>query len=838
MASIYGTDEERRMALQKYMLMKRKVPSNRVVEAVKNALMKNKKKGKMSMMVQAPYGWGVPSDELMGVGQDDQQQEYVPEDTEYYPGNQEAPETVIDMDQQAAAQVTEDMDYTDQSADAGEQMANQDYEQYEYQDDQQRYDESQQYDQETDIIDQSQPEIYDASNYPGQVAPMDMPQDYPPDFTPEVPGFPNPSVISPMTPPATPPPQPINAPIISILPPAAPSVQPPTMKSTADTNAAAAALKAARAKAAQAAAEQNASQAARVSQAVKDAQAAKAAQAAQAAKAAQAAAAAQSAAAARANQARVNAAQADQAAKVAQAIKAARDAQAAAQAVQASKDAQAVQAAKVAQAEQAAAKLQAAHVAQQKALDEVKAKAAAMSQKSSTQPLTYDDLMKTKKAADAYTAATAATNKAVAQATTITIPKSIPTDKWVKNPNGIEWDMHHDSVSKKYQVRVKDSMFPINNPNTGQNFIVTHLIPDAKDAYVVATNLTTTQLAQARMKAVKGGTPVLMTGYGRLRNSFNQQRGSNTYPFNQQRGSNIFNKKKGYNGEIVNGVLKIPGGFWTPKKKLNKLVNLLHSKIKPPARPIQNHGNIPNYELEDRRMGEVGHHHHGGRRRGGGGWGPDYYPYYPDYWLYDQPDVVYVEQTDSALTGDVGKGHPGGGRRMSRLDPYYDPYYYPQDVIYTDALEGVPLPGQVQGDASEFFESQEEEQRQLLKATGVDAPFTEEEEQRQLLQATGVRWQEEYGATVAPPTYTDYRPTDALSHEPAQVADPMQDSQWYKVDEAAEWMEQEQGRRAEYERWVESELAKRGMTREDLYKPPEERKENKDDEQWWKPVGT
>jgi hypothetical protein len=429
MANIYGSEAERRMSLQSYMLMKKKIPSKNIVQAIKDTL-RGKKKKSSKMMVQGPHGWvGVPSDELMGTkGYDyfdyaeypqfDYHQFGESNPTEYWPGNQEAQETMIDLDEQAAAQVIQDYDFTDASADAGQRAADANADMMDARDNQQRAQEAPIYDQEIKQIDAGQPKVSAASNYPGRIPPMDMPISFPSNITPEIPGR--------------------------------------------------------------------------------------------------------------------------------------------------------VQVAK-----------------------------------------------------------------------------------------------------------------------------------------------TTAQAVQDLFKTLKGRK---MVKTGRV-----------------------------------------------------------------------NQNSIPDYELEDRRT--LGKHHHGGR--GGGGWG--YGPYYPyDYWMYAQPEVVYVEQVDDVTkqSGDIGKGGGGGGRRMSRLDPYYypyDPYYYPPP----------------------------------------DAVYVEEQ---------GARWQEEFGDG-----YTDYRPTDPLSNEPAQVADPMQDSQWYKIDDAAEWVEQEHGRRAAYQEWIVNELAKRGMTIDDLFKKPEDRAgskpESNEDDQWWKPVG-
>jgi hypothetical protein len=107
------------------------------------------------------------------------------------------------------------------------------------------------------------------------------------------------------------------------------------------------------------------------------------------------------------------------------------------------------------------------------------------------------------------------------------LESKIVNDAWVKNPQGVEYNLHLDSVSKKWQVRVKVAQYPKNDPKLGQSFIVAYLIPSKIDAYNKAMAITSSILLEIRLKGKKGGVPAL-SGYGRL--VYNSRYGSLIYP--------------------------------------------------------------------------------------------------------------------------------------------------------------------------------------------------------------------------------------------------------------------------------------------------------------------
>jgi len=118
-------------------------------------------------------------------------------------------------------------------------------------------------------------------------------------------------------------------------------------------------------------------------------------------------------------------------------------------------------------------------------------------------------------------------------------------NKWITNPQGVEINVVQSSKDK-YDVRLRDSLYPKNNPKTGQNYVVAYVFPTTAQAFDSAQKITTAQRIQALTKAVKGGAPVL-TGYIRF--------GRVMY-----RGRPIYHKPiyhNEYGNEIVNGELMI-----------------------------------------------------------------------------------------------------------------------------------------------------------------------------------------------------------------------------------------------------------------------------------------
>jgi hypothetical protein len=834
MTNIYGTEEEKRLALQRYMLMKKKVPAQavrnipnqNVVQAVRNALSKKKR---LPMMVQAPIGWSVPHDELMGVPDvevpDDDffdyaeytqfgQDEYS-DQTEYYPGVQEDPQTVIDMDNQAYQQYEQDVAYTEASADSGEQAANAEADYYAAQYVQEQAQEYQEYQQQEQQMDYSQPPYESTPNYPGQAVPAEMPAYYPPEYTPEYPAavqVPSPAPIYTPTPIT-------QTPVSDYAPVTFPTTAPAIFLTT--TTPAVVQIAPSQEAAAQAA------QAARVQKAMDDL---KAKQAAATATAAQKAEAARIKAAVdaqkRAADLQIKTQAAQQAAQQA-ATKAQADAQkktADAARIANLKNQQAVLKAQLQQVtakntnDAQALKNQIAVVKRQldengperKAYWAGKAKLENSGKDGSPERNAY---WNGKKILENQTSEQGAERKAYwktkpsyekdkssAGKQRLEQFMQAERDRIAQSKANLETWMANERIRlANLKNQIEQYMAAERDRQAAVKAQLAQIEMADKQRAAAFTQQKTTLEAQIKSIVIKG--MILM---GRMR-------GASTYPFNDQRGASTypFNEQRGFTGQVVNGVLKIPGGFWTPKKKS------IRSNV-----PVTNANDIPNYELEDRRGLNVGRRH-GGRRRGGGGYGPYYYPY-PDYWMYEQPDVVYVEQPDDVLKqqGDIGKHH-GGGRRMSRLDPYY----YPQDVIYVEEPEGTTQQGYTEG-----FEE--------IDTTNL---LNEVEEERQLLQATGLRWHEEFGMhgnELSSEDYTDFRPTDPLSNEPAHLMDPMQDNQWYKIDREADWVETENGRRAAYDQWIKNELKKRGMTVDDLYLPPEELvAKQAEDEQWWRPIG-